>query len=170
MWLTDDFVKEIVEEVADNAVDLTEPEFDDAGEVNEDGEKLDESGGEIEKLLEDFSACIISRDDEAEQVQVDSPMDHLPEEGVAVVKNRSQIIICRHCGSSGFKDLWFLKRHTAQMHLGSVQCDICENVFIDKFHYLQHAKTCYFWCDQCSFHDKRKSRMESHQRKHDREH
>ena len=67
MWLTDDFVKEIVEEVADNAVDLAEPEVDDAGEVNEDGEKLDESGGEIEKLLEDFSACIMMKPDMMKQ-------------------------------------------------------------------------------------------------------
>ena len=180
MWLTDDFVKEIVEEVAAHAVDLAENKFDDGevnedveelnGEVNEDGKELDKSRGDIEKGLEDSSTCIISREDGAEQVQVDSPINLVDEEGTAAVKSKSQIITCNHCGSSGFKDLWFLRRHISQMHLSSIKCDICDNVFIDKFQYLQHAKTCYFWCDQCSFHDKRKSRMEGHQRKHDREH
>ena len=78
---------------------------------------------------------------------------------------------CSECGATGFKDGWYLKRHISQMHVGSVKCNICEIVFLDKFHYLQHSKTCFFWCKKagCSFHDKRKARIESHERTHDRE-
>ena len=85
--------------------------------------------------------------------------------------NKSKMICCPHCGVSRFKRAWFLTRHISQMHLGSIKCGICDNVFLDKFHYLKHSKTCFYWCkmDGCSVHDKRKSRVESHERTHQRE-
>ena len=81
------------------------------------------------------------------------------------------VLSCDHCGASGFRNRWFLKRHIAQMHLGSIKCEICSNVFIDKFHFLQHSKTCFYWCDWsgCNFHEKRKSRVVGHRRSHERE-
>ena len=82
-----------------------------------------------------------------------------------------RLISCEHCGASGFKDGWYLRRHITLMHTGSVQCNICSNIFIDKHKYLQHAKTCYYWCDVagCSYHEKRKSRVDSHMRSHERD-
>ena len=85
-------------------------------------------------------------------------------------ENLARLIECQHCGATGFKDRWFLRRHISQMHVGSVQCDICDNVFIDKYRYLQHSGTCFYWCDRagCNYHEKRKSRVESHKRRHER--
>ena len=82
------------------------------------------------------------------------------------VKQKS--VSCHLCGSSGFRNTWFLKRHLSQMHSDSVKCGICDNIFIDKFTYLQHSRECFFWCSKpgCSFHEKRKGRVESHERSH----
>ena len=132
-------------------------------------------GGLIEGFLDNLSSRgIFSLEDKAEQRQV-PPVD-LPSEEDSVLdaafkKSPAVSLLCQFCGSSGFQSGWFLRRHISLMHLGSVKCKICALVFIDKFHYLQHAKTCFFWCDQvgCSFHEKRKARLESHKRGHDRD-
>ena len=80
-------------------------------------------------------------------------------------------IDCGLCSASGFRNRWFLRRHVNLMHAESVKCNICGNIFKDKYHYLQHSKNCYYWCSRagCSFHERRKSRVESHEKKHDRE-
>ena len=80
-------------------------------------------------------------------------------------------IDCDWCSASGFRNRWFLRRHLNQMHAESVKCNICGNIFLDKYHYLQHSKNCYYWCSRagCGFHERRKSRVESHEKKHDRE-
>ena len=58
------------------------------------------------------------------------------------VKN-ANLVKCNLCGVSGFKNNWFLQRHLSQMHLGSIKCEICSNIFVDKFHYLQHSNACF---------------------------
>ena len=80
----------------------------------------------------------------------------------------SRVISCSHCGEAGFQDGWFLRRHVERMHLAPIKCEICQTVFGDKYWYLKHSKNCYFFCsvEGCTFHDKRKSRMEGHMRKH----
>ena len=80
-------------------------------------------------------------------------------------------IDCSRCTASGFRNRWFLRRHMDQMHAESVKCNICGNIFLDKYHYLQHSRNCYYWCSRagCDFHERRRSRVESHEKKHDRE-
>ena len=81
------------------------------------------------------------------------------------------LVICPHCNEGGFKDAWFLKRHVQRMHLVPIKCEICQTVFIDKYRYFNHTKECFFTCPRegCTFREKRKSRLEGHMRKHERE-
>ena len=196
IFTMEDFVKEIVCELAGTAVDLACGSVDQPNEVlslDEDVGKYGVAGkvecdGSIEKLLRDlhFQEKCPTVTAELSNVIVEPATDDDPYDvngGVGdptVASNKTssrddenvaRLIVCHHCGASGFKDGWFLRRHISQMHVGSVQCDICENVFIDKHRYLQHSRTCYYWCDKdgCNYHEKRKSRVDSHKRRHERE-
>ena len=84
---------------------------------------------------------------------------------------KSGLVKCPHCEEDSFKDAWFLQRHIMRMHLVPIKCEICQTVFIDKYRYGDHSKHCFYFCPKegCCFQDKRKSRLEGHLRKHDRE-
>ena len=196
IFTMEDFVKEIVCELAGTAVDLACGSVDQPNEVlslDEDVGKYGVAGkvecdGSIEKLLRDlhFQEKCPTVTAELSNVIVEPATDDDPydvndgvgDPTVASTKtssrddeNVARLIVCHHCEASGFKDGWFLRRHISQMHVGSVQCDICDNVFIDKHRYLQHSRTCYYWCDKdgCNYHEKRKSRVDSHKRRHERD-
>ena len=61
-----------------------------------------------------------------------------------------------------------MRRHVERMHFGPIKCKICQTIFGDKYWYLRHSKDCYYFCsvDGCTFHDKRKSRLDGHMRMH----
>ena len=79
---------------------------------------------------------------------------------------------CVFCGAKGFKDRWNMNRHIERLHMGPVKCSICEVVYKDKDSYLKEcARTCFYWCEKpgCDFHEKRKSRVVTHQKTHARD-
>ena len=90
---------------------------------------------------------------------------------IAGLNNEPVGVICPHCKEGGFKDAWFLKRHVQRMHLVPIKCEVCQTVFIDKYRYVNHSKDCFFTCPRegCTFKEKRRSRLEGHMRKHERE-
>ena len=181
IWTAEDFVEEIISEVVDTAVAVTS--LENGQDVGEEEVADSEGDGSIEKALADQNLLLPSsaprRDEEGGEVwneNCDEKSDggeeaFVEDSGEASKPGNPPLIHCNQCEASGFKTRWFLRRHISQMHAGGVHCDICGIVFIDKYHYLQHSKTCYFWCSKvgCYFHEKRKSRIESHERKHDRE-
>ena len=177
IWTAEDFVEEIIDELVDTAVAVTGGESD--PDTSENVVVDSKGGGSIEKALADQNILLpksAQRSDEngGEALNLNSDVGE-----EAFVGNSDQVgkpenphlIQCNQCGSSGFRNMWFLRRHISLMHAGGVQCDICGHVFIDKYHYIQHSKTCYFWCSKvgCYFHEKRRSRIDSHERRHDRE-
>ena len=84
---------------------------------------------------------------------------------------KPSLVSCPHCDQSGFKDNWFLGRHIQRMHHVPIKCEICQSVFVDKFWYFIHSRSCFFVCPRegCNFHDKRKARLDSHIKRHERE-
>lgn len=86
-------------------------------------------------------------------------------------RKKPTVVNCPHCEDSGFKDTWFLKRNIERMHLVPIKCEIGIIVFIDKYCYINHSKNCFYFCPRegCTFHDKRKSRLDGHVRRHERE-
>ena len=118
-----------------------------------------------------FQYAMIEHEQERVPITHDNKDDDKQKQEEQKTRQQAELITCEHCGVSGFRNTWFLKRHILQLHVGSVKCNICEIVFIDKYRYLEHSKTCFYWCDRegCSYHEKRQSRMESHRRRHDRE-
>lgn len=167
--INEEFVMKSLLEVVDNAVDRSENQHDE-GETDDESSKetnTKDMNEDIEKLLTERSLPVVTFEtDPAAKSPVDAA-DKAPDH----VKKMTESVECHLCGTSGFRSAWFLKRHISQMHTGSIKCDICDNVFIDKFSYLQHSKGCFFWCGKtgCSFHDKRKARVESHERSHQRD-
>ena len=158
-----------VEDMAETDVDLTEEDLN-----GEDGGEEVVSGSLIEQVLGHLGEGVIFANGEPGEAPIVPSVDVLPHDesgSVGAVLESSKLNICQYCGTSGFKDRWYLSRHISQMHMDSVLCEICKNVFVDKFRFLQHVRTCFFWCDRdgCHFHDKRESRLEGHKKKHDRE-
>ena len=94
--------------------------------------------------------------------------DEVPEVESSDDKQERESHGCPFCGASGFRSPWYVRRHISLMHSESIKCKICSIIFTDKFQYVQHAKTCFFWCSKpgCSFHEKRKARVDSHERSH----
>ena len=176
-------VRNMVLEVADKAVALSsfgeveseaedgvvEPEIEGSIEMllamcfNPPAQRTEPQGGMVDKRVEMVAVEEVEVEEHSEKSNDDSaPTNNL--------MNKA-LLNCEDCGASGFRNRWFLRRHIAQMHIGSIKCEICSNVFIDKFHFLNHSKTCFYWCDWsgCNFHEKRKSRMVGHKKKHERE-
>ena len=77
---------------------------------------------------------------------------------------------CSFCGVSGIKDKFNLDRHIARMHLSSVKCCTCLVEFSDRYWYDLHSGQCYHYCpfEDCSFKEKRRSRIDGHIRRHAR--
>ena len=75
---------------------------------------------------------------------------------------------CSCCGASGINGVSKLMLHMDRMHSKSVTCSICEVVFVDKYSFLEHSQTCYYWCpvEGCNYHEKRESRFKGHLRTH----
>ena len=176
-------VRNMVLEVADKAVALSS--FGEVESEADDGVVESKIEGSIEKLL---AMCFnppaqrtepqggmvdrIVEMDAVEEVDVEEGSEKSNDDSAPTNNPMNKALLnCEDCGASGFRNRWFLRRHIAQMHLGSIKCEICSNVFIDKFHFLNHSKTCFYWCDWsgCNFHEKRKSRMVGHKKKHERE-
>ena len=173
--VNEEFVMKMLLEIVDSAVDRSENQNDEGMKDDWSSKETNTNGinEEIEKLLIDRSVPVVNfESDSAAKAPVDS-VAKAPDDAAdrAPARKSSQSVKCNLCGTSGFRSVWFLKRHIAQMHTGSIKCDICANVFIDKFSYLQHSKDCFFWCGKtgCSFHDKRRTRVESHERSHERD-
>ena len=111
-------------------------------------------------------------DDVDESKEENGEDDNLDDDGAGLEDNMEPLlVICPHCKEGGFKDAWFLKRHIQRMHLVPIKCEICQTVFVDKYRYSNHSKQCFYTCPRegCSFQEKRKSRLEGHMRKHERE-
>ena len=129
-----------------------------------------EANETIEEVLRSIDECYLSSTDvhDGENEEVEDT-DNAANSNSGSVRSRQ--VVCDLCGTSGFRSAWFLRRHISQMHLGSIRCDICCNIFVDKFQYLKHSKTCFYWCGKpgCGFHDKRKPRVESHEKGHARD-
>ena len=180
-FVVEDLIKEMVEEIAAYAVDIAVTKHEDnldeemggiiVGNTNEDKDDL------IERFIDDYDAFLDTADDVDEDVEkedrppFEAPTDNGDDSSAAAKKSGRSDLVCNYCGLEGFKDGWYLRRHISLLHVGSVKCEICEVLFIDKYNYIKHVKTCFFWCDHpgCSFHEKRRSRVESHKRSHARE-
>ena len=161
---TETFVKEIVYELADTAVAISTDLITDD---SVDEENIDSDESSIEKVLGLLESSLVgikshnlldtSDGGDEEPYHEDSNLAEV-EQVVQLVSQpessqNSQVQIdCSRCGASGFRNMWFLRRHMGLMHGEAVKCQICENVFIDKFidkfNYLQHSKTCYYWCSR----------------------
>ena len=158
----------IILEIVDSAVALVEGE-----EVDKRPEEIKgvieellgmvQDGGE--EMVEIFNIDTLATGDDEMLVAQAVEMDTEP------TKKKPTSVTCHLCGLSGMRNAWFLKRHLELMHSASIKCNICEIDFVDKFQYLQHSKGCFFWCSKsgCSFHEKRKGRVESHERSHQRD-
>ena len=77
-------------------------------------------------------------------------------------------LTCSHCGASGINGMSKLLLHIDRMHSKPVSCSICRVEFVDRFHFVQHSPSCYYWCpvEGCDYHEKRESRFNGHLRKH----
>ena len=67
------------------------------------------------------------------------------------------------------KDNYNLQRHKSIMHTVSLmKCIICDEIFLDKFSYLNHNPSCYYSCPyvDCSKKFKILSKIEAHKRAH----
>ena len=172
-----DFIREIVEELVNSTVDIHDGTVV-GGIGGTDAELVANEGGVIEYALRNPAIDVFENElEHAIEEDEGHPLEDVPQSMCVPQSSKGQdvsplpMIVCPHCGASGFRHSWFLQRHISQVHTGSVKCEICENLFIDKFRYLEHSSSCFYWCKKegCSFHEKRKSRVESHMRKHDRE-
>ena len=75
---------------------------------------------------------------------------------------------CSFCGATGINGMSKLMLHIDRMHSKSFTCNICKVEFCDRFNFMQHSPSCFYWCpvDGCSYHEKRESRFKGHIRKH----
>ena len=75
---------------------------------------------------------------------------------------------CSFCGATGINGMSKLMLHIDRMHSKSFTCSICKVEFCDRFNFMQHSPSCFYWCpvDGCSYHEKRESRFKGHLRKH----
>ena len=147
-----------------------EEEREDDARKGDTEEPIDVSGAVYE--LDD---SVDERKDEnkvEESKEDNGVVDNLDDDGAGLDDSKEPLlVICPHCKEGAFKDAWFLKRHIQRMHLVPIKCEICQTVFIDKYRYVNHSKQCLYTCPRegCTFQEKRKSRLEGHMRKHERE-
>ena len=156
-----------------------EEEREDDARKGDTAESIDVSGAvyEIDDGVDESKNgdCVDERKDEndVEESKEDNGVDDtLDDDGAGLEDSKEPLlVICPHCKEGGFKDAWFLKRHIQRMHLVPIKCEICQTVFIDKYRYANHSKQCLYTCPRegCTFQEKRKSRLEGHMRKHERE-
>ena len=81
---------------------------------------------------------------------------------------KTALLSCQKCGESGFRNTWYLNRHTQRMHNLPIKCEICQCVFVDKYWYIKHSSSCVYVCShaQCNFFTKKKERLDNHMKKH----
>ena len=84
-------------------------------------------------------------------------------------RSSSKGYTCPHCGIQGIVGPSKLQVHIDRMHSALVVCKICNVTFVDKFSFVKHYPSCFFFCPRpnCNFHDKRKQRFVGHMRTHD---
>ena len=77
-------------------------------------------------------------------------------------------LTCSHCGALGINGGSKLLLHIDRMHSKPVLCSICNVEFADRFSFIQHSPSCFYWCpvQGCNYHEKRESRFNGHLRKH----
>ena len=77
-------------------------------------------------------------------------------------------LTCSHCGSLGINGMSKLLLHIDRMHSKPVSCSICRVEFVDRFNFIVHSPSCFYWCpvEGCDYHEKRESRFNGHLRKH----
>ena len=163
----DEQVKSLVLELADLAVYVSSKE----NEENDISEKVVKETvseeGVIEHSLRSFARYELTTAT-TDTVEESRPEVESPPAGPSGTEPAQKSVQCGLCGQGGFRNSWFLRRHLQRMHVGSITCNICDIVFMDKYHYLQHSSSCFYWCSRpgCSFHTKKKTRLESHDRDH----
>ena len=152
-----------------------EPELAPAEAVNVQVEQEDSTLDDV-VADEGFGAPDVDRvaEEAPEAYEVEeeiSQADEAPEVQNGDGRKEKESHMCPLCQASGFRSPWFVRRHISLMHSDSIKCKICSIIFSDKFNYIQHAKTCFFWCSKpgCGFHEKRKGRVDSHERSHMRD-
>ena len=171
------FIYDIISNVVASAVSLSTLGYVQSEGGDGDKEAIEDSVGKTLEKPRSFllPQCLTEKQHEMLD-QIDKEMFDKTEAEVSMrqlgkVKKSKEDLRCEYCNTTGFRNQWFLDRHVSLMHVGSIRCKICETVFVDKFSYMQHSKTCYYWCGKegCGYHEKRKSRVDSHRRQHEKE-
>ena len=77
-------------------------------------------------------------------------------------------LTCNRCGAKGIKGMSKLMLHLDRMHSMAITCSICHVEFVDRYHFVQHSPSCFYWCpvEGCDYHEKREARYKGHLRKH----